>query len=774
MERVLRIPSAPGGSGKLTDRVIFFPVRHHSPACARSLRLLALEQRPSAILIEGPSDFNSKIHEIFLPHVLPIAIYSYVRLKDGTRSGAYYPFCIYSPEWQALQIAAQLRVPARFIDLPWAEICRIENRESTQAQRYAEPQLRYSHYVRQLCSELGVDNFDELWDELFEVDPASPQVYMDRAALFCSHSRDLDEVRQTDSRRETFMADQILQGLQEFDGPLLVVTGGYHTSALREMVEQGGTHYTPSVDQEWEERGLALTPYSYARLDQLTGYDAGMPAPGFYHHVWQARDESRPFDYTKVLSEVTTALRRRQQTISTADLIAGQTTAIALAQLRGHQEVWRRDLVDGLRGSLLKDEVARGGVHPLLDAIDEVFRGWARGRLAVGVSLPPLYHDITERLRELGLDPEAGNREVELNLENIEDREKSRLLHKIRLLGVTGFSIQSGTDFVQRIDLSSVQEKWKLFWTPDLMAHIIEAARYGPTLSEAATAVLVEQTGKLQRDIVGAAKLLVDAALAGLGQQGSVLYQKIQDLVRTCSDFLAVSSALTHILYVYRYDTVLELANREKLGPLVEEFYLRCLWLFEALGSLSGKDKALLQSVRILVDTFERCNQSLGLKLDELTDVLMRVQNDANQTAGVRGAAVGALWVLGRAVPERVLADMRLFSDPSRLGDFLAGLFALARETAQREGQLIKAIDELLSGYSEDEFLEALPSLRLAFTYFTPREKHYIAMKVLELAGLKEALPMQSLVVSPETASRALAFEGRLYETLQKYGIRGK
>ena len=29
-------------------------------------------------------------------------------------------------------------------------------------------------------------------------------------------------------------------------------------------------------------QGIALTPYSYERLDSLTGYEAGMPNPGFY------------------------------------------------------------------------------------------------------------------------------------------------------------------------------------------------------------------------------------------------------------------------------------------------------------------------------------------------------------------------------------------------------------------------------------------------------------------------------------------------------------
>src|SRR5687767_7320952 len=99
--RITADPLAPDidpGLLDLSARAVFFPVRHHSPACARAVRQLALELRPSAILIEGPSDFNERIEELYLPHRLPIAIYTFVRSGE-TRRGAYYPFCVYSPEW---------------------------------------------------------------------------------------------------------------------------------------------------------------------------------------------------------------------------------------------------------------------------------------------------------------------------------------------------------------------------------------------------------------------------------------------------------------------------------------------------------------------------------------------------------------------------------------------------------------------------------------------------------------------------------------------------
>ena len=97
----------------LTGRVVLFPVRHHSPACARRVGELMRRVKPAAVLIEGPSDFNARFAELYLPHHLPIAIYSYVRLADQRRRGAYHPFCVYSPEWQALAVAKELGAVAR-------------------------------------------------------------------------------------------------------------------------------------------------------------------------------------------------------------------------------------------------------------------------------------------------------------------------------------------------------------------------------------------------------------------------------------------------------------------------------------------------------------------------------------------------------------------------------------------------------------------------------------------------------------------------------------
>jgi hypothetical protein len=61
----------------LDREVVFFPLRHHSPAAAHLVAEAIERVRPRAVLIEGPSDFNPHWPELSRPHRLPIAIYSY-------------------------------------------------------------------------------------------------------------------------------------------------------------------------------------------------------------------------------------------------------------------------------------------------------------------------------------------------------------------------------------------------------------------------------------------------------------------------------------------------------------------------------------------------------------------------------------------------------------------------------------------------------------------------------------------------------------------------
>ena len=759
---------------RLDQRLVFFPVRHHSPACARLVGELIHQMRPTAILIEGPADFNDQIHEMALPHQLPIAIYSYVRLANGRRRGAFYPFSIYSPEWQAIQVATAVSADVQFIDLPWEHMAD----ETAVAHRYSDGWWERSRYIITLCEKLGVADMNDAWDTLFEIDPhLTIAEYMERAHHYCYHLRaTTPEIDDETQRRETFMADRIRQMMDTTDGRLLIVTGGFHSSALFDLIHQPAKNppiSQPTSDSPTTEKGIALTPYSYKRLDGLAGYEAGMPSPGFYHHIWQ--DRQRQTDqptHRRLLGMVAQMLRERGQVVSAADLIAVETTAQALAQLRGHSQIWRRDLLDGIVGALIKDEIAYGLPHPFLTAVYDLFRGSERGKLAKGTTLPPLVTQLHQLLEQYELFADHKARNIRLDLTKPDGLIRSRILHQIRVLQIPGYALTKSGGIGG--DKAYWDETWKLLWSPEFESASIEASIYGPTLIDAARGKLQERLDEVEDPNADlAATILLDGALMGLPDEDDAFFQRLIALINQDGNFFTVTQALDQLLYLYRFDEVLGTARTTSVGDLLRVTFRRGLWLLESLGVVSGQDEELLTGIRALLESFERCGDLLDIAPADFIDVFTRIGQDDGQTAVVRGAVNGVLWTLGRADNDTLRRQMRYFADPQQLGDFLTGLFYLAREAIQRQPELIAQVDDFLMDYSTDEFLTALPALRLAFSFFTPREKHYMAETLFEDKGENGGVTavVPPLQVTLQQATQILAFEERLFTEMEKYGL---
>ncbi|MBW9233900.1 hypothetical protein JQK62_16655 [Leptospira santarosai] len=758
------------------NSVFFFPVRHHSVAASIAFQKSVEDLRPSAILIEGPYDFNPKMDELFLPHTLPIAIYSFVRDDCGFSKGAYYPFCNYSPEWVALQTAKTLQIPARFIDLPWAEICSIEDTSENPTfdtiQLYDDKPFRNNGFISELCKRMGVSHFHDLWDELFEVNHLTQiNEYRERASLFSAYIRkETIRLEETIRTREAFMAYQIRLAQTEFTGTVMVVTGGYHSSALQERISK-----PPEPDElYWEnhkksayDRGIALTPYSNSRLDSENGYTSGTLNPGFYDFVWESFQKNKSFDHRPLVHKILKTLRKKEQRVNSANRIVSETMSRALADLRGHKDIWRRDLIDGLRATLVKDEIARDAGHPLFDSISEVMQGDRIGRLAEGTSVPPIVSDIENTLIKLNLLAKREDRTLELCLTNPEQREQSKILHRLRLLSIAGYSLVECTDMISRKDIGDVKEKWKIVMTTEFRTSCIEASRYGGTLSEAAAGFLNRRI-RLETDPEIVASCLVEAALAGIGRYSSFLLKRLSDSIRTSSDFLKTCGALSHIVYLYAYDEVLKLEGRESLEGILRETYRRCLHLLDQLGVTPSQGLKQARGVRTITQTYRYCSESLRLSSEEIRDVLFRVGYDSELDPFVRGAICGAQWKLNLA--DTILPQLNSFYDPSLLGDFLSGLFLIARETVQRDGALLTALNNRISELSYVEFLEALPALRMAFSFFTPREKHQIGLNLFEI--IQPPISPNVNYENSETILRAMEFEKLLFETAVRFGVR--
>ena len=424
-----------------SGRVTYFPIRHHSPTCAAHLRRWIGARKPAAILIEGPGSFTSKIDLILDPGaVCPFALYATFadkkhRLGDPgplgpRRFAAYYPFCDYSPELVALRAGRAVKANLRFIDLEYAEMILVRHRKPQSEEPAvridslaADYHLSHSAYVRELARRLGCRDFNETWDHLFETqwDSADTDGFIDRVAAYCAMARfsyrpeELEE--DGTNAREACMAAAIVEELARLDkaknkGPVLVVTGGFHSVVLPDRVAAKAER-PPAAPFEDDEAGAWLMRYSFDQLDALAGYASGMPQPAFYDRLWHASDcapepnrlaDVRRHAAADIAVEVgrLTRLRGFHPAVTTPDATAAVRMSRELAAFRGHHWPTRDDVLDGMRSCFIKGETVTDGV-PLLRLVAEVLAGNRVGQVPKAAGVPPIVDDFYREARHLKL-----------------------------------------------------------------------------------------------------------------------------------------------------------------------------------------------------------------------------------------------------------------------------------------------------------------------------------------------------------------------------------
>lgn len=804
-------------------------IRHHSPACARLVAHVIETVRPAHVLIEGPADMNERIDELLLGHALPVAIFTFLRveagedaagaLSPGRRHVSWTPFCAYSPEWVAVNEGRRVGAEVRFCDLPaWHEAFagrrnRYADQDRPDAGEGDDPNARPTsgpragaRYGEALCKRYGIDDFDTLWDHLFEgpVGATSegaislPEL-AERLATYFRHLRNDEPGGPRDAPREELMARFAAWAVHDARArtperpDVVLVCGGFHAP----FVERRAREVLAAFEADGEvvpmpflappeagaRHGSYLVPYTYRRLDSFSGYDAGMPSPGFYELVHERGAEHAA---ERLLELAVERLRKKKQLVSTADLIAARTLAEALRAMRGHAALLRTDLLDALASALVKDGLeaplpwARRGplaprTEPLLVEIVGALSGDREGKLAPSTPRPPLVGDVEEELARHDLVPAAEARAVRLSLRDEAGRARSRVLHRLVLLAIPGFSRTSGPAWATDTLLDEV---WSIVRTHEQHPALVEASIWGATLESAALArleeALVEAGGRLRAlaDVLGV------AVFVGIGGLAGQVLDRVEVAVANEHALGDVGAAVSRLFDVYLHGELLGASGALALERVLGAAFDRGLWLLEGLvGPEAPLDESEVRAVAALRDLVVRGPASLTAQRARAEGVLERRAVDPQAPPALRGASLGALWSLaqGEASAERealAVAATRAASLPSVMGDFLGGLFVVARTEALHAEGLVAAIDEALVALGDHELLVGLPSLRMAFSFFPPREREAIAKKVLARHGGGIAPHhMLRLRVAPEDVALGLDLDRAADALARRFGL---
>ncbi|MFG2226874.1 DUF5682 family protein [Streptomyces sp. NPDC048644] len=568
---------------------VLLGVRHHGPGSARAVRA-ALEQcTPDAVLIEGPPEADELVPLAGRPDMRPpVALLAHVR--DDPGRAAFWPLAEFSPEWVALRWALEHDVPVRFIDLPaahslaWAEPEPVrepdEAREHGPAQEPGPVQepglvtgpeavtdvdpaagpaggaapggpdpsgLRIDP-IGVLAEAAGYDDAERWWEDVVEHRAADGQAAADALAPFAALVEAMGALRETygdgghdrDPVREAHMRIRLRAARREFGDGIAVVCGAWHVPALARRTTVTADRQLlkglPKVKAD-----LTWVPWTHRRLSRSSGYGAGIASPGWYGHLFGAPD--RPVE--RWMTRAAGLLRAEDYAVSPAHVIEVVRLAEGLATVRGRPLAGLAETTDAIRAVM-----GDGSDAPSALIHDRLVVGDALGEVPDEAPAVPLQRDIDRVRRTLRLAPEALEKEVELDLRKETDAGRSRLLHRLRLLGVPW-----GEPVHARGSTGTFRETWRLCWEPELSVRVAEAGIWGTTVLSAATAKAVSDAGAATA-LADVTVLAENCLLAGLPEALPEVMRALADRAALDADVGRLAQALPALVRSVRYGDV--------------------------------------------------------------------------------------------------------------------------------------------------------------------------------------------------------------------------
>ncbi|MGW5784383.1 DUF5682 family protein [Streptomyces sp. NPDC003757] len=727
----------PGGVGDARGWPLLLGVRHHGPGSARAVRTALEAARPGVVLIEGPPEADALVplaaDEDMRP---PVALLAHAVDEPGR--SAFWPLAEFSPEWVALRWALERGVPARFIDLPATHTLAwqaADDRGDGKADGWGadagpgatEPDVR-GDPLAVLAAAAGHDDPERWWEDVIEHrgrgegDAFAPFEALEEAMTAL---RETEGERECDGGpggpqdrelvREAHMRLRLRDAEQEFADGVAVVCGAWHVPALRRRVAVGADRALvkglprTKVDMTW-------VPWTHRRLSRAGGYGAGIESPGWYGHLFAAAD--RPVE--RWLTRVAGLLREEGRIVSPAHVIEAARLAGTLATIRGRPLPGLGETTDAVRAVLCD-----GSDVPLALVHDRLVVGDVLGEVPAGAPAVPLQRDLTRVQRRLRFKPEARERELELDLRKETDAGRSRLLHRLRLLGV-GW----GEPVASR-STGTFRETWRLRWGPELSVRVAEAGVWGTTVLSAATA-RAEADAVAARGLAEVTALAERCLLAELPDALTPVMRILADRAALDTDVGHLAEALPALVRSLRYGDV----RGTDTGALAEVAAGLAERVFVGLpAACAALDADAAEEMRRHVDAVHTAVGLLGDApapghgdLRARWRAVLRTLAARDTVPGVvRGRAVRILLDGGELAPDEAARLLGLVlspgTPPADAAAWIEGFVGGGPGGGMlllHDERLLALIDAWLTGVPGDAFTDVLPLLRRTFSAYEP------------------------------------------------------
>ncbi|MBT3149432.1 VWA domain-containing protein [Streptomyces sp. CHD11] len=720
-------------------------VRHHAPSLAAALPALLADAEPQVLLVELPAEMQQWLS--WLGHEetrAPVALAA--APVDGSGGGpAFYPFADFSPELAAVRWAARHDVPVVACDLPLADPAWAEGRRVVTAET-GGPGLATAVRAR-LTGRTG----DDLWDRLVEATaPGSPPEALRRAALLTGWALRQDAaasggVPELDLRRERWMRARLAEATARGERAAVVV-GAFHAPALLERKDgEAGEDAAPPTGPVTGPPGwtTSLIPYTYALLDERSGYPAGIRDPEWQDMVLRAEGDPAALEEALIRAAVRVCaeLRGLGHPSGPADAREISRLASDLARLRGLPAAGRGELVEAVQTVLAQGEPYGRG-RAVARAMERVLVGTRGGRPAPGAPRSGLAPAVEAEVARLGLpgpqtDGPGSARDLRLDpLRSGLDRRRELLLRRLTVCGVP---YGEAGDVAGAGGAEALTSRWEVRWTPATAAVLTAAGMRGVTPEQAAEGVLRERR-RQECDEGGptaeqALEGLLRAAECGLHALADERLGDLADVLPgagTLPELLAGLALLDRLRagHVPGLDSD---ADRVARAASVAEL-LTAAAVRQVDGLTGSEDVA---DAHALLALAHRADLLGGIRL---ADALARLS--AGGSPLMRGAAGAVRVLLGhedaRAFGDRVASWIDGATDSgsrSALTARLSGLLSAAGPLLETAEPALEPLLVRVSELPDREFLDRLPALRGGFDTLSPAARDRLLASVDERLG---------------------------------------
>ena len=754
-----------------------FGIRHHGAGSARALEQALAELSPDVVVIEAPADAEETLrwaaHADMTP---PVAMLIYA--PDEPRRSAYYPLAVFSPEWRALTWAARRGVAVRLMDLPmshaFAQQKLIDEELTKQLELQAElgaesatatpasnsenepdaveniapPLLDLDESTSESRDGEGSDEHHDQENpsisELIRHDPiavlaraaghADPELWWeeqverrtDATGLFEAITDAMRAVRDDvehvtldrDLLREAYMRKTLREIVKSGAQKIAVVCGAYHAPVLDEDAVAGKRAGLKNKDDNELLKNLpkiktACTwiPWTHERLTFASGYGAGVHSPGWYATLWDHPDQPA----TWWLARTADLLRKSDLDASSASVIEAVRLADALAAMRELRSPGLAELNEATWVVLCHGETTPMNlIRRRLEIGDDL------GQVPSETPSVPLVKDVEATQKTLRLKPSASIETKDLDLRNETDRARSRLLHRLTILGIPW-----GTVVGEGSRVSTFRESWQLQWQPEFTVALIEANVYGNTVENAATQRLTK-TATETEELPTLTTALDQAVTAELGQAVPLVLARLQERAAVSADVRHLMEALPPLATVIRYGNVRG-TRTDQVEPIAVGLFERAIVGLAAVCSsldddATGRMIGSMTGVGVALGTLGRPELS-----EQWHAALANLTERDDLHGRLRGWVVRQRLEAGRLDPEELdrLARRALSRsvEPLTATAWLSGLLTGSGMLLLQLERLWIVVDAWLVSLGEETFVEMVPLVRRAFADFSGPER---------------------------------------------------